>query len=84
MPANFDIVSTKNDLRNLDDSEAADGRACIIEGYSWYFLDRDGAEADDGDGYITPLSGNGRWKIMTPQTACIAASFIEEYAMLVG
>jgi len=69
----YDVVASLEQLSVLDDSEMTHMHCCLVENFSWFLLDRKNThEADTA--HVTPLSENGMWVIMTPQTASIVAA----------
>lgn len=67
--SNIEVVVSVSDLRYIDDSEYPHMKAILVEGFSWFLLDRNSREEDDGRSHASTRSGKGRWAIMTPQTA---------------
>jgi hypothetical protein len=72
---NYEKCATVEDVRALDDEDMSHMRACLLNEENWFLLDRlSTRDDDDGRSVILPMSGNGRWEIMTPATVGIVAS----------
>ncbi len=84
----FSKVASLDEMNLIDDAGLPHNYGCLVENYSWFFIDRECVKEDDRNlgpaaaSIVDTKSGNGRWIIMTPQTARLGADLSQELGLL--